>query len=99
MSTTTDTTNSQKMVVIELPYIKRFYNINTGYYTECIMCDHGTPLSTEAYNITIIPIEDSIDTQEILKCAKVSPNDELNDQERFLKERDKKQFKRMKRGR
>lgn len=66
---------------------------------KCIMCDYKIPFTTETENIMVLPIEDSSFSEDIIGHTKFKPDDFLNDQQRFLKQREQKSFNRMRKGR
>lgn len=48
---------------------------------------------TGTYNVKFLPIDDSYSNEEIIECVKHSPDDLLDEQERFLKEKEKRNFR------
>ena len=68
-------------------------------YDKTFVFEGNLPFTTETYNVKFLPIDDSSTNEEIVECVKHSPDDLLDEQERFLKEREKKNFRKMCKGR
>lgn len=83
----------EKIIVIETPLARYYYNIGqiTSDATACLMCENDIPFSSECIKIKI---EDSFPI-DVLECVKHSPDDLLDEQERFLKEKEKRNFRKM----
>ena len=87
----------QYVIIIDERTSHRFYSEIPIDSTNCPICDYNLPLEDSLNTSTVFSIKShNFDESPIVKCA---PDDELNDQERFLKEREKKQFRKMMRKR
>ena len=87
----------QYVIIIDERTSHRFYSEVPPDSTNCPMCDYNLPLG-DSFNTTPVSTIKSQNFDES-PIVKYSPNDELNDQERFLKERDKKFFNKIRKGR
>ena len=61
------------------------------------MCEYGIPFATDTECGITLSKDDSADTSDYI--VTYHENDLMNDQERFLKERDKKFFNKIRKGR
>lgn len=84
--------------ILYIHYSKGFVDNLKESALECIICDERIQFTTESYNVIMLPIEESLLDVELSKCVKVAPNDCLDDQQRFLKQREQKSFNRMRKG-
>lgn len=92
-----DTTGTDsKIIYIEIPK-----SLVSGIknYDKTFVFEGNLPFTTETYNVKILPIDDSSTNEEIVECVKHSPDDLLDEQKRFLKEREKRNFRKMMRNR
>lgn len=96
MDTTGANDNTEKIIIIHTPHGSHYYHVGqmTTDITNCPMCENDIPFSSECITIKF---EDSFPT-DVVECVKHSPDDLLDEQERFLKEREKRNFRRMMRG-
>jgi len=98
MDRTSDSTKIEKIIIIHTPLGRCYYNVG-GMRTDttaCIMCESNIPFESECITIKI---DDSFETEEINECVKFHKDDLLDEQERFLKEKEKRNFRRMCKGR
>ena len=97
MDTTGANDNTEKIIIIHTPLGRHYYNVEqmTTDTTACPMCEKDIPFSSECIKIMI---EDSF-PNDLVECVKHSPDDLLDEQQRFLKEREKRNFRKMCKGR
>lgn len=92
-----DTTGTDpKIIYIEIPK-----SLVSGIkdYDKTFVFEGNIPFTTETYNVKILPIDDSDSNEEFIECVKHSQDNLLDEQKRFLKEREKRNFRKMCKGR
>ena len=87
-----------KIIVIYTPNgIHYFDECQIGTQgTSCTLCENDVPFSSESYKVLF---EDSFPIEEVTPSIKFHYDDLLDEQERFLKEKEKKNFRKICKGR
>jgi len=91
-------TNGKIIVIYTQDGVARYFDecqIGTQAIS-CLICENDVPFSSKSYKVLF---EDAFPVEDVTLAAKFHHNDLLDEQEKFLKEKEKRNFRKMMRKR
>lgn len=86
-----ETATSYIMIIDETTNLRQCYSVNLDSTMTCVMCEHDIPFGASSTSLKVL--NEYVEPTIAQGISKIRPEDYLSDQERFLKEREKRNFR------